>query len=237
MKTWQCENYKDSFRFTWYNCWFKDGFSLWIWKASFILSWKLVEVWSKIWKQSCEHKVRQYNAQNSVDVWKCERPCHWLSAHARVWKNTGLFRRHNRHYSPHMQTYKPHANEARPFDNLFPLSPTVSINLLKIKSKDFYWLITNKSVTKATGPRKWEHETQRMNLNWPCYFSKLKLICKERKLREFYYKFLHRIIATRKKLYCFGIESNKDCLYCNESDSIGHTFIDCHKSKYFLNTF
>ena len=117
---------------------------------------------------------------------------------------------------------------------LFPLSPTVSINLLKVKSKDFYWLITNKSVTKATGPRKWEHEIQRMNLNWPCYFSKLKLICKESKLREFYYKFLHRIIVTKKELYCFGIESNKDCLYCNESDSIGHTFIDCHQSKYFF---
>ena len=65
-------------------------------------------------------------------------------------------------------------------------------------------------------------------------FSKLKLICKESKLREFYYKFLHRIIVTKKELYCFGIESNKDCLYCNESDSIGHTFIDCHQSKYFF---
>ena len=65
----------------------------------------------------------------------------------------------------------------------------------------------------ATGPRKWEHEIQLMNLNWPCYFSTLKLICKETKLRELYYKFLHRIIATKKELYCFGIESNKDCLY------------------------
>ena len=60
------------------------------------------------------------------------------------------------------------------------------------------------------------------------------IICKESKLREFYYKFLHRIIATKKELYCFGIKSNKDCLYCNESQSIGHTFIDCHQSKYFF---
>ena len=33
--------------------------------------------------------------------------------HARVWKSAGLFRRHNRHYSPPMQTCKQHANEAR----------------------------------------------------------------------------------------------------------------------------
>ena len=37
---------------------------------------------------------------------------------------------------------------------IFSLSPTVSINLLKVKSQDFYWLITKKFVTKATGSRK-----------------------------------------------------------------------------------
>ena len=42
-KAWKCENIKDSFRFTWCNCWFKDGCSFWIWIASFILSWKPVE--------------------------------------------------------------------------------------------------------------------------------------------------------------------------------------------------
>ena len=64
-------------------------------------------------------------------------------------------------------------------------------------------------------------------------FCKLKLICKETKLKEFFYKFLH--IIHKKELYCFGIKSNKDYLYSNKSDSIGHTFIDCHPSKYFLH--
>ena len=66
---------KDSFRFTWCNCWFKDGCSLWIWIASFILCWKPAEAWSKTWKLSAEHKARQYG-----ESFKCERPCHWLSA-------------------------------------------------------------------------------------------------------------------------------------------------------------
>ena len=30
-----------------------------MWIASFILSWKLVGAWSRIWKQSAEHKARQ----------------------------------------------------------------------------------------------------------------------------------------------------------------------------------
>ena len=29
-ETWQCENYKDNFRFTWCNCWFKEGCSLFV---------------------------------------------------------------------------------------------------------------------------------------------------------------------------------------------------------------
>ena len=98
---------------------------------------------------------------------------------------------------------------------IFSLSPTVSINLLKMKSKDFYWLIVNKSKTEGTGPRKLEHEIQLINLNCSCYFKKLNVICKETNLREFYCKFLHRIIVE-KELYYFGIESNKDCLYCKK---------------------
>ena len=47
IKAWQCENYRDSFRFTRCNCWFKDGCSLWKWIAFFTLSWKLVVALSK----------------------------------------------------------------------------------------------------------------------------------------------------------------------------------------------
>ena len=56
-KAWKCENKKYSFRFTWCNCWFKDGCPFWIWIASLILSWKLVEAWSKTRKLSAEHKA------------------------------------------------------------------------------------------------------------------------------------------------------------------------------------
>ena len=30
-----------------------------------------------------------------------------------MWKNAGTFHQHNRHYSQHIQTYKPHVNGAR----------------------------------------------------------------------------------------------------------------------------
>ena len=110
-KAWKCENEKDSFRFTWCNCWFKEGCSLWIWIASFILSWKLVEAWSKIWKLSVEHKARQCG-----ESFRCLKMWEALSltkcSLTRVEKCRQVSRR-NRHYSQQIQTYKPHVNGAR----------------------------------------------------------------------------------------------------------------------------
>lgn len=35
---------------------------------------------------------RRDNIQNFVDVWKCERPYHWLNTPWQAWKNAGPFR-------------------------------------------------------------------------------------------------------------------------------------------------
>ena len=64
-----------------------------------------------------------------------------------------------------------------------------------------------------------------------CYFENLKSISKENNLREFYFKFLHRIIVSRKELCLYGIECSSACVYCQEPDSISHTFIHCRWSK------
>jgi len=42
-------------------------------------------------------------------------------------------------------------------------------------------------------------------------------------------------ITSKEELYYCGIESKKDCLYCNEIDLVDHTFIECHLSKSFLS--
>ena len=69
-----------------------------------------------------------------------------------------------------------------------------------------------------------------MNLNsteWRHIFKLGKQICRENKLKKFHYKFLHRIIVTKKELFRFGIKQDSDCLYCGKEDSIEHTFINC----------
>ena len=68
---------------------------------------------------------------------------------------------------------------------------------------------------------------------WKNVFKSVKKICRENKLKEFHVKFVHRIIVTKKKLLRFGFKDDDECLYCGESDSIDHTFIDCQFTKRF----
>ena len=62
----------------------------------------------------------------------------------------------------------------------------------------------------------------------------MKKVCKENKLKEFHFKFLHRIIVTKRELFKFGIKDNDECLYCGQNDSIDHTFIECSFTKTFV---
>ena len=67
------------------------------------------------------------------------------------------------------------------------------------------------------------------------YFKQIKFMCKENKLKEFYFKLAHRILVSKKELHLFGVSNNSDCTYCGQPDSITHTFIDCHLSKQFFH--
>ena len=121
-----------------------------------------------------------------------------------------------------------------PDDTFFQLSSSININLLKWKSRDYYWLFINKDNPELKAPRKWARDLQSNEIELTGYFKHLRNICKENNLREFYFKFLHRIIVTRKELCLYGIESDSACVYCQEPDSIGHSFIHCRWSKEFF---
>ena len=51
---------------------------------------------------------------------------------------------------------------------------------------------------------------------WQSVYTSVKSISKEMKLREFNFKFLHRIIVTKKELSRYGIKTDEECLYCGE---------------------
>ena len=104
-----------------------------------------------------------------------------------------------------------------------------------MKNKDYYWLFLNENTVKIAALSKWERDLQTYDIQWKTYFKNLKFLCKENKLKEFYYKLVHRILVSKKELYYYGITDTSICHYCGEQDSIGHTFIECHHSKEFFN--
>ena len=65
--------------------------------------------------------------------------------------------------------------------------------------------------------------------------SRVKVICKENQLREFYFKLIHRIVATNKELTLYGIKDNNTCFSCGEPDSVLHAFQNCSTTNSFCN--
>ena len=116
----------------------------------------------------------------------------------------------------------------------FCLAENVNINLLKAKSKDFYWLIIHRRYNdQHSGPRRWNRTITEDKTNWKKIFRSVRKVCKENKLREFHFKFIHRVVVTKKELFRFNIKPDSICVYCGESDSIDHTFIECQFTKSF----
>ena len=116
----------------------------------------------------------------------------------------------------------------------FQLSPSLSINLTKMKNKDYYWLFVKKSTPLVTTLSKWERDLSSNDILWKNYFKQIKFMCKENKLKEFYFKLVHRILVSKKELHLFGVSNNSNCTYCGQPDSISHTFVGCHHSKTFF---
>ena len=118
---------------------------------------------------------------------------------------------------------------------LFQLSSVLTIDFLKPRSEDYYWLFRDKRKYQATGPMKWDRNFAPTAFSWNQIFNRVKAICKENQLREFYFKLIHRIVATKKELTLYGIAGNNRCSYCGEPDSVLHTFQNCSTTTSFHN--
>ena len=102
-----------------------------------------------------------------------------------------------------------------------------------MRCKDYYWLYINGSTCTATGPKKWEKELTSGNIDWKAKFNNIGKICHENRLREFNFKLLHRLTVTKKELCTYGVNDENRCPYCEEPDSILHTFVECHYTQTF----
>ena len=64
-------------------------------------------------------------------------------------------------------------------------------------------------------------------------FKSVQKTCRENSVREFHFKYIHRIVVTKKELFRCNIKSDSNCIYCGDLDSIDHTFSECQFTKSF----
>ena len=120
-------------------------------------------------------------------------------------------------------------------DHLFYLNGNFTLNLDKAKSRDFYNLLIAKIHTGGqAGPKRWSEILSLNDEKWAKIFKSIRKLCKETKLREFQFKFIHRIVVTKRELFKYGIKTDEECCFCGEKDSIDHTFIHCPFTKSFI---
>lgn len=116
----------------------------------------------------------------------------------------------------------------------FLLNQDSQIDFEKYKARDYYHLLlVKKHQSPHTGPERWNRDILMDRKDWTDVFKMVLKTCKENKLREFQFKFIHRIVITKKELFRYGINPDSDCIYCGEPDSINHTFINCEFTRTF----
>ena len=120
-------------------------------------------------------------------------------------------------------------------NNMFHFSPEISINLTKMKNRDYYPYKTKNQLSWRlilNGKETWKL----IKHLWKPFFTRVKSVCKDNKLREFYFKLLHsnRIVVTKKELFLFGKTEETKCPYCEMNDSIIHTFHSCNWNQSFF---
>jgi len=75
--------------------------------------------------------------------------------------------------------------------NAFQLSPYTVMDSHKMKSRDYYRLLINRDNVEIKACPKWARDLQVVELQLDKFFKRVKNVCKNNKLKEFYFKLLH----------------------------------------------
>ena len=106
------------------------------------------------------------------------------------------------------------SSELESNSTLFDLEPEVKLNLTTMKSREFYSLFINNSYAEEqTGVTRWNKIVTMDKKSWQSAFTSVRTTSKDMILREFHFKFLHRMTVTKKELFRFGLKADCACLY------------------------
>ena len=119
-----------------------------------------------------------------------------------------------------------------PFESpVYQLSDDIVLDLNKIYCKQIYKLFVEKIDVEPTAIKSWRKHSPEIADQWTTSIQNSYKITRDNKLRQFYFKLLHRILITNKELKYFGITNATKCAMCDEFDSIEHAFLECQSLK------
>ena len=112
--------------------------------------------------------------------------------------------------------------------------PTKEAKDQKEKVKKGSKIIYNTTMSKykriPTSELKWQ-EDLKCELDFSIAYTNKVIKIKEKKLAEFNFKVLHRILSCKSNLYKWKIEDNDICDICSEKQDIMHLLLNCRRAQ------
>ena len=87
---------------------------------------------------------------------------------------------------------------------------------------------------EPTAVKSWTRLFPNFAHSWKQISNTIYKTTTDNKLREFGFKFLHRILVTNKELKRFKIRNDGIWAQCKNSDSMEHTFLECPINVKFI---
>ena len=113
----------------------------------------------------------------------------------------------------------------------------ISINLAEMRCKNYCNLFYGNCFIDPSGIRNWQKKFPEDFVTWKEKFCNIYRFTGDNRLRQYSFRFLHRIIVTKKELNRFYIASDDKCAFCSTPESIEHTFIECNVSNNLICRF
>ena len=106
-------------------------------------------------------------------------------------------------------------------------------DITDVKTKYIYAVLLNRTQKDASFKTKWENVfTETINLKEVWHTLNSGII--ENYDYDLIYKMIRNVIAVRKHLNDWKIETTPNCIVCNGIDSDLYAFFHCPKTKYFI---
>ena len=106
-----------------------------------------------------------------------------------------------------------------------------NINYAKLTTKKAYNLLISKQVERATAFSKWQEKYHINDAIWKNANIEYYRLMENIRICNVQFKLLHRIINCNQKLKLWKIKDNDKCNFCDQTDTIEHYFVECHRAK------